>query len=152
LNESLRERKQSASDWFRMNVHDQPETATVLVVEDDFLVRTCAAETLSAAGFQVLEAADAPEAMALLERSPADVVFTDVNMPGEFDGLGLAERVARRWPGVAIVITSGRGCPDALVAGARFVPKPYMPDALPRLLDEVLGRQGSEAKLGCLAG
>ena len=134
-----------------MNAHDQPETATVLVVEDDFLVRICAADALSEAGFQVLEAADAPEALALLDRAPVDVVFTDVNMPGEFDGLGLAERVARRWPGVAVVVTSGRGFPNGLAAGARFVPKPYMPDALPGLMDEVLGHQDTEAKLGCLA-
>ncbi|MFW6077433.1 MAG: response regulator [Hyphomicrobiales bacterium] len=133
-----------------MNAHDKPETATVLVVEDDFLVRTCAADALIEAGFQVLQAADAPEALALLERAPVDAVFTDINMPGEFDGLGLAERVRGRWPGVAIVITSGRGCPDA-PAGARFVPKPYVPDMLPRLMDEVLGERGARVKLGCLA-
>jgi two-component system, response regulator PdtaR len=113
--------------------------ATVLLVEDDFLVRDCAADALSEGGFSVLQAASAPEAMLLLEAGHVDVVFTDVNMPGAFDGLGLAQRVRHRWPGIAIVITSGRGWPDQDLHGAHFVPKPYMPDRLAPVINEALG-------------
>lgn len=118
----------------------QPSPATtVLVVEDDFLVRDCAADALSEGGFTVLQAASAPEAMLLLEAAHVDVVFTDVDMPGAFDGLGLARRVRRDWPGIDIVVTSGRGLPAQDLHGARFVPKPYMPDRLARIMNEVLG-------------
>ena len=117
---------------------------TVLVVEDDFLVRECAVEALSSCGFNVLDAGTAPDAFQLLERSHVDVVFTDVNMPGDFDGLGLARRVRRRWPGIAIVITSGRGRPDRCVDGARFLPKPYMFESLASLIADEVGGRGKQ--------
>ena len=117
-----------------------PTGNTVLVVEDDVLVRECAVDELNECGFKVLQAATAPEALLLLEGVHVDVVFTDINMPGEFDGLGLARRVRQRWPDIAIVITSGRGCPDACVEGARFLPKPYMFDTLARVMTEAVVR------------
>jgi CheY-like chemotaxis protein len=113
---------------------------TVLIVEDDFLIRDCAADALHEHGFEVLLAANGPDALRLLEGSHVDAVFTDINMPGEFDGLGLARRVRQRWPHVAIVITSGRGCPDADVCCARFVPKPYVPETVARLIGEMTSR------------
>jgi two-component system, response regulator PdtaR len=123
--------------------HDQSSfasaAATVLVVEDDFLVRLCAADALSEAGFNVLQAASGPDALRILEDGPVDVVFTDINMPGAFDGAGLARRIRHRWPETAVVITSGRGCPEEDVGEARFLPKPYMPDMLAQLMEEVLG-------------
>lgn len=119
--------------------------ATVLVVEDDGLVRFCAADALSECGFHVLQAASGPEALLLIETEPVDVLFTDINMPGEFDGLGLARRVRRRWPDIAIVITSGRGRPEHCVEGARFLPKPYMADRLARDLAD------AHATVSCLA-
>ena len=134
-----------------MIVQASPAIATVLVVEDDFLVRHCAVDALTDAGFDVLEAANAPDALRLIEDTPVDAVFTDINMPGAFDGLGLARRVRRRWPGIAVVITSGRGCPDRPVQGAVFLSKPYMPDTLAALILGALG-QGTESRLGCLAG
>jgi two-component system, response regulator PdtaR len=119
------------------------ECATVLVVEDDFLVRIVAAEVLHERGLRVLQANNGPDALQLLEASPhVDVVFTDVNMPGEFDGLGLARRVRDGWPHIAIVIASGRACPQAQLLPARFVPKPYQPDAVARIIGELIGRQG----------
>ena len=101
-------------------------------------MRDCTAQALSDSGFNVLQAGNGPEALVVLEGSEVDVMFTDINMPGDFDGLGLARRVHRRWPAIAIVITSGRGCPDLGVEGARFVPKPYMPDTLARLIGEIV--------------
>lgn len=105
-------------------------------------MRTCAGEVLNERGFRVLQAANGPDALRLLEASPhVAVLFTDVNMPGEFDGLGLARRVRDRWPHIAIVIASGRACPQADLLPARFVPKPYLPDAIARIVGELISRQ-----------
>ena len=66
----------------------------ILLVEDEVLVRMVAADVLEDAGFTVLESTNAEEALRLLEtRSDVQVLFTDVNMPGALDGLGLAQTV-----------------------------------------------------------
>lgn len=154
--ESLQERNTACRDWIDMIIQASPAApVTVLVVEDDFLVRLCAADALSDAGFNVLQAASGPDAMRILEDGPVDVVFTDINMPGAFDGAGLALRVKRRWPKTVLVVTSGRGCPEEDLGDTRFLPKPYMPDNLPQLIEEVLGfHAGHDAahKVRCLAG
>ena len=100
----------------------------VLVVEDDFLIRIGAVEMIEAAGFDVVEAANADEAMKILEvRLDITVVFTDIQMPGSMDGLKLAAAVRGRWPPIKIVATSG--IVDVrkvdLPEGGRFLPKPY---------------------------
>jgi two-component system, response regulator PdtaR len=136
---SAQERRQRADDWLYMTRRRSPAATTILIVEDEFLVRACAADVLCESGFKVLQAANAPDALLVLEDAHVDVVFTDINMPGEFDGLGLARRVRRRWPHVAMVITSGRACPERGVEGARFLPKPYMPETLARLIGEMAG-------------
>jgi CheY-like chemotaxis protein len=92
---------------------DYPSTQAcpprVLVVEDEFLVRLVAIDVLREAGFQVLEAADAESAMELLEDTDGvQVLFTDIQMPGAMDGLGLAREVHRRWPNIRLLLTSGR--------------------------------------------
>ena len=81
----------------------------VLIVEDDFLIRMGAVDTIRAAGFEVVEAKDADEAIEVLEnRLDITVVFTDIHMPGSMDGLKLAAAVRGRWPPIKIVATSGR--------------------------------------------
>jgi CheY-like chemotaxis protein len=100
----------------------------VLVVEDDFLIRMHAAEMIEEAGFEVVEASNADEAVAILEaRLDIAVVFTDIQMPGSMDGLKLARAVRNRWPPIHIVATSG--LVDVrmgdLPNGGRFFPKPY---------------------------
>src|ERR1700719_2199326 len=80
----------------------------VLIVEDDFLVRMNAVEMIGDAGFDVIEAGNADEAIAILEARPdIHVVFTDIQMPGSMDGLKLARFIKGRWPPVKIVATSG---------------------------------------------
>ena len=155
--ESLQERNTACRDWIDMTIHASPAAAaaTVLVVEDDFLVRLCAADALSEAGFNVLQADNGPAALRILEDRPVDVVFTDINMPGAFDGAGLARRIRDRWPATAVVVTSGRGRPDGGLGDARFLPKPYMPDSLSRVIEEVLGFHAGHDTAGnvrCLAG
>jgi CheY-like chemotaxis protein len=105
----------------------------VLVVEDEPLLRMAAANFLSDARFEALEAGDAAEAIAILESRPdIRLVFTDIHMPRGMDGLRLAALIRDRWPPVDIVLTSGYGepSPDALPARCAFIPKPYKPEAL----------------------
>ncbi len=98
----------------------------VLVVEDNSLVRVVIASFLESAGFMVIQAADGAAALVILA-SGADfhVLFTDVQMPGPIDGVGVAVRVRAERPGMPIVVTSGHGVPELLPEGGRFVSKPY---------------------------
>jgi len=81
--------------------------ATILVVEDEVLIRMMLAEELRDAGYAVLEAANTDEALALLMASPAiALVFTDVRMPGTVDGLGLARWVREQRPHLKVVVAS----------------------------------------------
>lgn len=105
----------------------------LLLAEDEPLVRMAAADALSDAGFKVLEAANADEAIAVLDREPdLRVLVTDVRMPGPVDGLALARMAASRWPWIAVVVASGHALPgDGVVPeGALFLSKPYTPEAL----------------------
>jgi CheY-like chemotaxis protein len=102
--------------------------ATVLVVEDDSIIRMDIVDCLEEAGFSVLEAADADQAIGILEqRTDIRLVFTDVDMPGSMDGLKLAAAVRDRWPPVAIIVASGQVTPQAsqIPEGGRFFRKPY---------------------------
>jgi CheY-like chemotaxis protein len=113
----------------------------VLVVEDEFLLRTNAAEMIADAGFDVVEAGDADEAIAILEARPdIHVVFTDIQMPGSMDGLKLAHFVRGRWPPIKIIATSGRHkIQDGdLPEGSLFLPKPYSFDRISSTLREVV--------------
>src|SRR3954447_18834536 len=80
----------------------------VLVVEDEFLIRLHATDVFREAGFEVVEATNADDAIVILEtRGDIRVVFTDIQMPGTMDGLKLAHAVGHRWPPVHIIATSG---------------------------------------------
>jgi len=112
----------------------------VHILEDDFLLRMNAAETIGDAGFDIVEAANADQAIAILETRPdIHVVFTDVQMPGSMDGLKLARFVRGRWPPIKIVATSGfvRVEEDDLPEGSRFLPKPYRPAQIVATLREL---------------
>ena len=101
----------------------------VLVVEDESLLRASAIDMVKEAGFDVIEASDADEAIRILEsRNDIRAVFTDVQMPGSMDGLRLARVIRSRWPPVALIVTSGKTNvmeDDDLPTGGRFLPKPY---------------------------
>src|SRR5580704_2816251 len=91
-----------------MSMKSAEHTSTVLVVEDEGLVRRLSADELEDAGYRVLEAASAEEAISILEDGAGvAVLFTDVNMPGGLDGLALAQLVHDRWPRVRLLVTSG---------------------------------------------
>jgi Response regulator containing CheY-like receiver, AAA-type ATPase, and DNA-binding domains len=115
--------------------------ARVLVVDDEPLLRLFNVDMLIDAGFDVLEAADADQALSLLEQTNGiQVVFTDVEMPGVLDGFGLARRIEMRWPEIGVVVTSGRRCPDATFAApARFfVQKPYRAAEIIEMIDAMV--------------
>ena len=101
----------------------------VLVVEDENVIRTLAAEFMADTGFEVLEAPDADIAVRLLQTqaSRIHVLFTDVVMPGPMDGLMLAHHTRHHWPWIDLVVTSGfvAGGLEQLPADAQFFRKPY---------------------------
>lgn len=102
--------------------------ATILIVEDEPLVRLAAVDIAESVGLQALEASNAEQAIAILEARPdIRVVFTDVNMPGSMDGLKLAHYIRDRWPPIKLVVASGLEiiAESDLPSGARFFPKPY---------------------------
>lgn len=107
---------------------------TVVVCEDEVLVRMLVADVLEEAGMIVLEATTAVEAMRFLDERPQpDAMLADIDLPGGVDGVALAHRAAERCPGLAIVLTSGRNRPVAaeLPRGVTFLPKPFTnPDLL----------------------
>lgn len=103
----------------------------VLVVEDNPLQRMMAVALLEAAGFHAIEAANALDAVLVLERrTDVKALLTDVDMPGGMNGLMLAALVQSRWPQIGIVIVSGHTRPavERLPAGSSFFTKPYRSD------------------------
>lgn len=100
----------------------------MLIVEDEPLIRMCAVDFAEEAGYLGLEAGDSADALAILERGEnVEILFTDITLPGEMDGIDLAELVAERWPRVRIMLASGAlaGLPADIAPGAFRLPKPY---------------------------
>ncbi|RMH15488.1 MAG: hybrid sensor histidine kinase/response regulator [Gemmatimonadetes bacterium] len=121
----------------------------VLVVEDEDDVRRLAVRVLDGLGYVCLEAGDAAQAEALLEEHRVDVVLSDVVLPGGRSGVDLAEQIARRWPDVAVVLTSGYadGMSAERVGGAAhaLLDKPYARETLARAVRDALDRPGGGA-------
>jgi CheY-like chemotaxis protein len=100
----------------------------VLVVEDEPIIRMCAVDLVESVGFVAVEAANADEAVQLIDNGlDISIIFTDVDMPGSMDGLELIRVVLERNPGVGVIVASGRRMPSPaeLPAPARFFLKPY---------------------------
>jgi len=114
-------------------------TPVLLIVEDEVLVRMVAVQIAEVAGFSVVQAADADEAIRVLQgRSDIGVVLTDIDMPGSMDGLELAQAIRHRWPPIEVVLTSGKMRPaaDELPERSHFLSKPYDASELIGLLQE----------------
>lgn len=105
---------------------------SVLVVEDEALLLITVADDLRTLGYEVFEASNADQAIAILEVQPnIGVLFTDINMPGSMDGLKLSSAVRSRWPLIEIIVTSGKGRETiTLPQGGVFLSKPYTADAV----------------------
>lgn len=114
-----------------MIISHQGSVPIVLVVEDEPLLRLFAAQVVEDAGYEPLEAANAAEAITILESRPdIRIVFTDIDMPGGLDGIKLAACIRDRWPPIKIIMTSGKPLPPRTVMPAEtvFFPKPYRQD------------------------
>ncbi len=120
---------------------------TVLVVEDEVLIRVSICEYLRECGFRVIEAANADEAIVVLEDRdlPIDVVLSDIELTGTMDGFALAQWVRRHKPGLSIILA---GTPARIADAAAdlcqdgpLLEKPYEPqvllDRIKRLLAEI---------------
>ena len=111
----------------------------VLIVEGDVLLRLVTARNLREVGFEVIEAANCAEAIRILDRIPVDVLFSDIDMPGKIDGLGLAQWAHRSKAETRIVLTSGTA--RALGSAeeyASFLPKPFAEKDVEHLVRSVL--------------
>ena len=122
---------------------------TVLIVEDEFLLRATISDHLRDCGFLVLEACDAKEAIEVIEAGvEIEVVFTDVKMPGEIDGFGLAKWIRENQPHLPVFIASGYSgkldIAKELCAGEQFFTKPYDIDLVAaRLKETIAARKAS---------
>ena len=114
---------------------------SVLLVEDEALISLMVSEALSEGGFEVHEVSNADEALRYIgDGGPVDVLFTDINLPGQMNGAELAQRARRLKPELAVVYASGRYSADDLpgrVPHSVFVAKPYDPDALCAVLSRL---------------
>jgi CheY-like chemotaxis protein len=121
-------------------------TETILLVEDEALVRNLAREILMGLGYRVLFATDGLEALRIQEReqSPIHLLITDVLMP-HMNGPQLAQRLQQARPDIGILFLSGYTADAALRQGLRaeaaFLQKPFLPDDLARKTREVLDRK-----------
>lgn len=113
----------------------------VLVVEDESLIRILLADAFEEAGFVVVEADGADEAISIFaSRQDIEIVVTDVRMPGTMDGLGLAGWMCEHAHSVPVIITSGFGTPPDAAANpciVHIVTKPYKPSDVVDLVTEL---------------
>jgi PAS domain S-box-containing protein len=117
---------------------------TILVVEDDALVRRSVTTQIQSLGYQTIEAASGAEALAVLDRGESfDLLFTDVIMPGSMNGRELADEVVKRRPGMKVLFTSGY-TEDAIFHHGRLDPgvlllaKPYTKSEIARMIRHAL--------------
>ena len=117
------------------------EPIRVLFVEDEILVSEWVVQSLSEQGFAVQAVTNAADALEHLASDCVDVLFTDINLPGDMDGAALARRARELRPDLPVFYASARATmltPDARVPGAVIVPKPYEPTLVGRLMAAVL--------------
>lgn len=107
------------------------DSQKVLVVDDEPLIRLSAIDVVRDAGFGAVAASGAEQALQLLEQQPdIALLFTDIRMAGESDGLDLARTVRERWPNIRVIVTSGHTNSVDGEQDIFFLSKPYSPDEL----------------------
>jgi DNA-binding NtrC family response regulator len=134
------------------NTKSTAEAGTVLVVDDEVLVRLVIADYLRDCGFRVIEAAGADEAIVVLKQGTlaVDVVFSDIEMPGSMDGFGLAQWTRANRAGVDVILTGS--VPRAVNAAKDLcesegtVPKPYEPQTVHDRIRRLLAARANNNK------
>jgi len=119
---------------------------TILVVEDDMLLCWLTAEHLTAAGFLVIQAHSADDAVQILKESDCavEVVFSDVEMPGKLNGIGLANWVRRERPRVVTILTSGQATmPEDVLTHGPLMQKPYHVSDVEKLIRKMAAQECS---------
>lgn len=115
---------------------------TILVVDDEPMIRMAVTDHLKDCGFLVIEACDAEEAIEVLEAVPdIALVFSDVRMPGSLNGIGLVQWLSRSRPGIPVILATGdmgKAYAANELCGAHFFPKPYSLDAVGQKVRELL--------------
>jgi two-component system, response regulator PdtaR len=123
----------------------KPQRPTVLLVEDEVLIRLLVADELRSQGINVLEASNADEALIILESSlPVHVLFTDIRMPGRMDGIGLTKLARGRRPDIKVIIASSH-LPPGYVRDSvdAFIFKPYDLAAIAQQVEKMLVESGN---------
>jgi CheY-like chemotaxis protein len=132
----------------KVEVEPEKHAETVLVVEDEVLVRMVIADYLRECGYRVIEAGSAAEAITVLTSpEPVDIVFSDIQMPGEMDGFGLATWVRQNQPGLKVLLASGNAR-SARTAGdlceeGPLEQKPYHPQTILGRIQRLLAGEPS---------
>ena len=122
---------------------------TVLIAEDEFIIRLTIAEFLRDEGYDVIETANADEALDVFRAGVlVHLLFTDVRMPGTMDGCALAQKVRAEWPQTPVILTSAFS--ESLLSARSVsqdfvVPKPYRPQAVLATIKAVIGAAGQRA-------
>jgi DNA-binding response OmpR family regulator len=131
------------------NAPKHGEAETILVVEDEIMVRMLICDYLRQCGYRVIEAASADEAVVVLQQAEPviDLVLSDTEMPGAMDGFGLAQWVRENKPGLTVILV-GSPARAAAVAGelcesGPMLAKPYDPQILLNRIRRLLARPGS---------
>jgi two-component system, response regulator PdtaR len=117
------------------------ELVTILVVEDEPVLRAVTADDLRTRGYWVVEAGSAVEAAEILQKARVDLVFADIILPGFMGGLSFAVWLHERHPGVPLILTSGVKTNIAGLKGSHrvpFVAKPYDIDRVAKLIADTL--------------
>lgn len=130
------------------NSAHRPQPVSVLVVEDETLIRLLAIDSLKDAGFDAIGAVHAAEAISILESGqPVDFVFTDIMMPGSTNGIGLGAWIRENRPQLPIAFTSGVARSSMLTLGLRendaFFPKPVPFERLERHIRMIVAPQAA---------
>jgi DNA-binding response OmpR family regulator len=111
------------------SLHSFERPPSLMVVEDEVLIRMALTDHLQECGYRVFEASSAAEAIQMLENGevPIDLIFTDVRMPGDMDGWGLAAWAREHQPGTAVIVTSAerQSAAHELCKVLPFLHKPY---------------------------
>ncbi|MGY4445669.1 CheY-like chemotaxis protein [Bradyrhizobium sp. i1.3.1] len=117
---------------------------SVLLVEDDPLIRGFVVEALREAGYHVIHASTGEEALAWCKRHVADVLVTDVRLPGQVDGWQIAERYREQDPELPVIYATGFSpATPRPVPGSRIVQKPFHPEEIVRMIKELGEEKGA---------